>query len=219
MKQLLSILLLFTLFSCEDPPEDKKPAQEPTEQESLSESYGKRAIALWATWYNMPSFKTIEDGIPLRDKKGNILGLKISHSDFCSLAMEGSGYVDGHTLNYAGGSSKNFVKGCRYKPSGRAKFYITDHPYAVGNRDNPLKPFVSVACDQSKYKFGQRFFIPEAKGTNLPNGSIHNGWFICEDVGGLIKGNHIDVFIGPYKVNPFPFIRSRKMSTFKAYLG
>ena len=79
-------------------------------------------------------------------------------------------------------------------------------------------PFESIAADQSRFKFGQKIYIPSAVGTELPNGKIHNGIFIVSDVGGLIKGNHIDVFIGSAKVNPFKFVKSSSSQTFDAYL-
>ena len=176
----------------------------------------KGPIKLWATYYNMPTFKSNPDGIAVRDMKGNPLGPKLLVKEWCSLAMEGTGFINGLTYNYAGTTNSNKVT-CNHSPSGRVKFYITKYKYGVGNRNNPLRPFISVACDQKKFSYGTRFFIPLAKGVILPNGSKHSGYFVCEDVGGLITGNHIDVFIGASTVNPFKFIKSATSKTFEAY--
>lgn len=174
------------------------------------------AIKLWATWYNMPKYKSDKTGIEVRDINGKPLGPKLSKKKWCNLAMEGTGFIDGHTFNYAGTSTKHVVK-CDHTPSGRVKFYVTKYKYGVGSRNNPLRPFVSVACDQKIYPFGTRFFIPSARGVLLPDGTVHGGYFVCEDVGGLIKGNHIDVFIGEYSKNPFEFISSNELKTFEAF--
>lgn len=176
-----------------------------------------KEVTLWATWYNAPTFTQDSNGIHVRDIKGHSLGVKLSQKDWCNLAMEGTGFIDGKTYNYAGTTNAYKVK-CSHSPSGRVKFYITNFPYGVGNRNNPLVPFYSVACDQSKYKFGTEFYIPEAVGALLPDGTIHDGYFKCSDVGGLIENNHIDIFIGKATKNPFSFVKSNENESFKAYI-
>lgn len=54
----------------------------------------------------------------------------------------------------------------------------------------------------------------------LPDGQkmVHDGYFFAGDVGGDIKGYHIDVFTGLSRRNPFPFITSQADGTFFAYL-
>jgi hypothetical protein len=54
----------------------------------------------------------------------------------------------------------------------------------------------------------------------LPSGEsvLHDGYFFAADVGGAIKDNHIDVFIGVAKKNPFPFVKSRASETFDAFI-
>lgn len=218
MKTLLSILLLLILSSCSKQSETQEPTSKPPQEKPKQTDLKPKAIALWATYYNMPSFKSVANGIDLRDAKGNKLGLKLTLKDFCQLAMEGSGYVDGKTIHYADKTWSNYVNGCSYAPSGKVKFSISKLNYATGNKDNELIPFVSVACDQFRFKFNQWFFIPDGKGVKLPSGKIHDGWFQCADVGGLIKGNHIDVFIGSHNTNPFNFIKSKETATFDAYI-
>jgi len=225
MKKLLLLILISALFfSCSS----KKPEKIPrvTVQEIVIQEIEPREIPapvlieeveLWATYYFMPSFTQDKNGVELRDINNKPLGVKLSISDYCSISMEGTGFIDGKTYNYSGTTRKHKVK-CKHRASGYVKFYVTKHPYGVGNKNNPLIPFVSIACDQSRFKFGQKFFIPSAVGTLLPSGKKHDGNFICGDVGGLIKGNHIDVFIGGATKNPFKFVTSSKNKTFKAFL-
>ena len=74
-------------------------------------------------------------------------------------------------------------------------------------------------------RFGQEIYIPAARGAKLPDGSTHDGVFTCGDTGGLIVGNHIDVFLGgaagasdAAAIDPFNFIRSASTATFEAYV-
>lgn len=211
MKILLIILFIFGCTTNNTRP-IIKPKEKPEKPQDLT-----RRVNLWATWYFVPSLTSIPNGIHVRNMKNKTLGPKLSRKDWCQLAMEGTGFIDGKTYNYAGTTWRYKVK-CQHGPSGRVKFYETKEKYGIGNRNNPLRPFVSIACDQKKFKYGQKFFIPKAKGVLLPNNKIHNGIFVCEDVGGLIKGNHIDVFIGAEKKNFFDFVKSNKSKTFEAYL-
>jgi 3D (Asp-Asp-Asp) domain-containing protein len=63
-------------------------------------------------------------------------------------------------------------------------------------------------------------FIPEAKGIKYIDiqgvNQTHNGYFFAGDTGSKILGNHIDVFIGTSKSNPFKFVKSNKNKTFIA---
>lgn len=81
-------------------------------------------------------------------------------------------------------------------------------------RDIPLQPFKTLAADigattksEPAYK-GKgglvppktKVFIKEFEGMKLPDGSIHDGWFIVNDTGGGIFGVHFDVFSGSRKL-------------------
>ena len=96
---------------------------------------------------------------------------------------------------------------------------------------------ISLACDLGTVsnskpwldggypEFGQIIYIPEADGVLLPDGNTHDGRFRCDDVGGAITGNHIDVFIGrasgssdALMRNPFKFVASNPEKTFTAYV-
>jgi 3D (Asp-Asp-Asp) domain-containing protein len=122
--------------------------------------------------------------------------------------MEGSCKVINGTEVIIGYHSRGRKKvaNCKYRPSGYATFFVDKNKFGTGNKGNPLFPHFSVACDQTKFRFGQWFFIPLFVGVELPNGRKHEGYFRCDDIGGLIKGNHFDFFIGKvenWKKHPF----------------
>ena len=84
----------------------------------------------------------------------------------------------------------------------------------------------TIAVDPKVIPYGSTLYIPDARGTEvtLPDGTkvTHDGYFFAADAGGLIKGIHIDVFVGttnPYTKNPFPkWLRSSANGSFKAYI-
>ena len=222
----LLILMSVLMFSCSSEQAPTSPEPTPTvisdtpvvvDSEQDDRVLPTKEVTLWATNYNAPSFTHDPNGYAVRDMRDKSLGVKLSKKDFCSAAMEGTALIDGKTYNYAGTTQLREVR-CQHGPSSYVKFRVTKHPYGVGNRNNPLVPFYSIACDQNRFKYGLEFYIPDAVGTLLPDGSKHDGYFRCDDVGGLIKGNHIDVFIGGASKNPFSFVKSSPRRTFKAYI-
>ena len=86
-----------------------------------------------------------------------------------------------------------------------------------------LIPYRSIAVDKTVIPYGTVIYIPAARGQQirLPSGQTvrHDGYFYAADTGGAIKRNHIDVFGGTFKDNPFPnFIKSDSERTFEGYL-
>ena len=77
--------------------------------------------------------------------------------------------------------------------------------------------------DSKTIPYGTIIFIPKAKGKTitLPNGETarHDGYFFAGDTGSAIKDNHIDIFSGISKDNPFKeIILSDPTKTFDAYI-
>ncbi len=54
----------------------------------------------------------------------------------------------------------------------------------------PLRYYHSIAVDPRLIPLGSRVYIPAYRGVN-------GGWFVAQDVGGAIKGTHIDVYRPP----------------------
>jgi 3D (Asp-Asp-Asp) domain-containing protein len=87
---------------------------------------------------------------------------------------------------------------------------LPEGAFGVGNRKNPLVPWVHVAADQSLYPFGSRVFVPSAVGYTTPEGKVLDGYFWVGDTGGAIKGKlRFDLFVGPDGVYRDMMERSR----------
>lgn len=59
-----------------------------------------------------------------------------------------------------------------------------------------LRALRSIAVDPSVVPLGARLYLPEADGTSLGGDTYHDGLFYAHDVGGLIKGKRIDIYLG-----------------------
>jgi N-acetylmuramoyl-L-alanine amidase len=193
-----------------------------------------RAYSLWATYYYLHQAPTIARGNPLLDPAGTHLGAELSDRDWCAAALQGSvAVMNGDqslgTYNYAGRGATQQVDCSVYYPrlgtvrdTSRVRFKRSNTPFGEGVSGFMLVPYRTIAVDRSVIPIGSVVYIPEARGqvVTLPSGAtaVHDGYFYAADVGGAIRGNHIDVFIGPSRQNPFPFVRSTANSSFRAYL-
>jgi 3D (Asp-Asp-Asp) domain-containing protein len=69
------------------------------------------------------------------------------------------------------------------------------HGYPIW-RGIDADPFRTIATDTAYIPSGSWCYIAELYGVVLPDGSTHDGWVQANDVGGAIKGAHIDLFVG-----------------------
>lgn len=110
-----------------------------------------------------------------------------------ALLMEGSGILRDRgqgeiALNYGGRIGNK----TRYYRLNRCK-------WGEGPRHLCLLPYHTIAADNRIHKVNEIIYLPEAKGIRLPDGSIHEGFFIVRDTGGAFKGigaQRIDLFVG-----------------------
>ena len=194
-------------------------------------------VDLWATVYSIPVVKPASGGVPMRDMKNRVIGPELARRDWCRAAVEGTVKVSGHIYRFAG-TRKPRQATCRHRASSRARWKKARHPHALGASGNALTPFRSIACDVGRVRrstpwvgggypaMGQRIYVPDADGVTLPDGAVHDGVFVCEDIGGKVTGNHIDVFLGEVpsgaggavRYNPFGFVGHRPGRTFTAWL-
>lgn len=194
-------------------------------------------VRVWATVYRLVEGRAQDGGIPIRNMGGRSIGPDVARSDWCAGALAGSLRVDGRVYNYAGVSGRPQAS-CSHGPSERVRWSRSPFANGTGAQDNPLHPFRTIACDlgwvggsrawvDGGYPaFGQQIYIPAAVGVVLPDGSVHDGVFICEDTGGAVTGNHIDVFLGPMpgpmsrviERNPFDFVSHGDHQEVQAYL-
>jgi 3D (Asp-Asp-Asp) domain-containing protein len=71
---------------------------------------------------------------------------------------------------------------------------VVDAP--VGCNGLTLYALRSVAVDPSVVPMGAKLYIPEADGASLGGDACHDGLFYVHDVGGLIRGKRIDIYLG-----------------------
>ncbi len=182
-------------------------------------------IMVWATLYSLVEARSSDSGVPVRSMSGSVIGPSVVASDWCAGALAGTMRVGGQVYNYAGTAGAAQAN-CSHNPSERVRFTTSPHTYGTGAASNPLRPFRSIACDIGNVggstpwvaggypRFGQQIYIPAADGVQLPDGTTHDGVFTCDDTGGAVTGNHIDIFLGPVPAginailaaNPFDFV-------------
>ncbi|MEY2987908.1 MAG: hypothetical protein RJB13_1429 [Pseudomonadota bacterium] len=163
---------------------------------------------LFPTFYNIAdeSFHPGPKTSPLYETRTGQLIAKVSESFHDDLDMEGTGVLnDGRVLNV--GTRKNGAWDYVVLPNGA---------FGIGILNHNLHPYRSVAvdfkylCQQAKLDFCQQsdlevrrrligalIYIPRLKGISLPNGQQHDGYVCAQDIGGAIKGDRIDLFVGP----------------------
>lgn len=70
-------------------------------------------------------------------------------------------------------------------------------PYGLGLKDICLDPYYTVAADLNFHKLGDVIFVPSVRGITLPNGDIHDGYFVVRDSGSNLKEDvRFDFFTG-----------------------
>lgn len=208
-----------------------KTTQIPSPSVNESGVPGGKRVFLWATFYYSKVLSDTKNpnDVALLDMNGKKLGPTLSQRDWCLAGIEGTAIIDGIVYNYAGNTGKSQTA-CSLKATETVRWMKSPYMYGVGSRNNELRPFYSLATDPKVIPFGTIVFIPEAVGVKYfleGEERTHDGYFRADDVGGAIKGNHIDVFIGNVsgglpgatKANPFAFIKSDSSKTFYAVLG
>jgi len=120
----------------------------------------------------------------LKDIAGQTLAW-VTRGFYNAIRIEGSGkLLDGRMLNYAGFVGKT------------VRYHETIHPWGRGAGNCELVPFRSIAVDRRVIALGSTVEIEETKGMLLPDGTVHDGRWNAIDVGGAIKRDRVDLFIG-----------------------
>ncbi len=107
----------------------------------------------------------------LRDARGRVI--TETHVRFRKdLVMEGTGWLrDGRTVRF-----DRTVRG-------EHRFRIIKSRYGITARGCAADPYRTVAVDPDFVKLGSTIYIPELKGTILPDGTKHDGIFVANDRG------------------------------------
>lgn len=159
---------------------------------------------VWNTYYylaNEADHATPAD-TPLLTADCDILGdvPEAFHDDLC---IEGSGILtDGRVVNYASSCTQECFAAVTCGRHRRYKicYRVLDperYPWGMGVEGRALEPDVSIAVDRSLIPIGSILYLPELDGVIPPGRSEpHDGCVRADDIGGAIKGNHIDFFAG-----------------------
>jgi len=74
-----------------------------------------------------------------------------------------------------------------------------DHPWGMTASGRSATPFRSIAVDPKVFPLGHWYYVPELDGVSLPapqEGKMHDGCVHADDVGGAVKGEMVDLFVG-----------------------
>ena len=182
-------------------------------------------LKLWATWYWTPSYHSEKSGgVSLRDSSEKPLGVSLKEEDFCHAAVQGSVSIDGQIYNYDTQGKVALADCSKYRTdmphAPYVRFKKSNSKYGEGENDFALVPYRSIAIDPKFMRIGTLLYIPEARGNPIrtPEGKFlfHDGYFFAADTGFGVYGNHIDVFNGVSKINPFEWVASTKTRTIQA---
>ncbi len=109
--------------------------------------------------------------------------------------------------------------------NGDRRYHLLDRCiYGEGVRKNLcLLPYHTLATDNKVHKIGDIVYIPKAVGIALPDGTLHEGYFIVRDTGSAFNGvgaQRVDMFTGldPDYANAFQaagFHHKKEMQAFK----
>lgn len=125
----------------------------------------------------------------IRNLKGETLAM-VSKEFRKAVDIEGTGrLIDGRIINFAG-----VITGTDGKRE--IRYLVTNAPFGLGVRRCQLVPFKTVAVDPRKIQLGSLVRIAETEGMKLPDGTIHDGYWFALDIGGAIKQDRIDLFVG-----------------------
>lgn len=76
-----------------------------------------------------------------------------------------------------------------------------EFPWGITASGRPATPFRSIAVDPKTFAMGRWYYVPELDGLELPApaaGKKHDGCVRADDVGGAVKGDMVDFFVGEH---------------------
>lgn len=141
----------------------------------------------------------------LRKSKDNVVKIPVCRQAHKGCTLQGSCYIQVEEQK----TLINYHK----KVNGVVQFMVVDRSickHGLGDSSDSkqtfkamcLDPFYSVAADTSIYPLGTVVYIPAVRGTAIPDGSVHDGYFIVRDSGGNIDGRgRFDFFTGDVDLN------------------
>lgn len=102
---------------------------------------------------------------------------RLCHSDYKTCVKQGVCLLQ----ESAGLRMINFPTRRGSTPSSISDKMKRECPYGLGVKDVCLDPYYTIAADLKFYKLGDVVFIPSVRGLKLPNGDVHEGYFVVRD--------------------------------------
>lgn len=193
----LTAIYFLLAFGCAKSEGPNAPAKGRYVPLSLEES--KKLIT--PTVYYIPVYDqsslSCADKKPMRDNKGKTIAT-VCKNVFDSCLMQG-------TCQIRQGSEATLVNVASVIQNERRFAILKNSVCAFGTGSTKgqsskvtcLDPYYSVAADLSIYSVGDVIYVPSVVGMAMPDGSIHDGYFIVRDSGSAIRGfGRFDFFTG-----------------------
>lgn len=125
--------------------------------------------------------------VAIQNSKGQTL-IKVCRHIYESCALQGACSIEGRLFNVTTGNVRLTYF---------AEITNMGCPYGKGVNMACLDPFHTIAADLRAHKPGDVIYVPKVRGTLLPDGKTHDGYFVVRDRGGAIKGRgRFDFFAG-----------------------
>ena len=147
----------------------------------------------WTAYYITP-VEAADEGEGEEISFTNTTGKKIQYS------ITGDSYERAEVEAVAVGIDKEGKKRYAYRADEGKWIELPVGSMGMGNRVNPLVPLIHVAADQSEFPYGSMVHVPDAEGYEFTPGNKMTGYFWVGDVGSLIVGDHMDLFVGHEEV-------------------
>ena len=109
----------------------------------------------------------------------------------------------------------------RWRTQGRVRFGVSRGVNGDGVRGYKLVPYRTIATDPAVVPTGSAVYLPSARGVEVRIDDqvvVHDGWFFAADVGGAIRGAHIDTFTGTTLRPRLPHVTNRADQVVSAYV-
>lgn len=155
------------------------------------ETFIMKLTYYWTVSPEDPDVDMMTPTVNVLDCGGNVIA-EAPQSLVDKISLEGSGFLpepDGRLINLGDSPSTHFC------------FMVvdtTEAPWGLDSQGNALVPFYSVAVDPAVIPLGSRVYIAAFDGLDLPNGEVHDGYFLATDTSHSFDGLHIDVFAAKY---------------------
>lgn len=192
-------------------------------------------VSVWSTNYVLHRAREVAEGHPLLGPGDTPFPasdpVHLTAKDWCMAALQGSARIrrlDGSVLTVTYASEGEVAVDCgpplgnsKWRTQGRVRFGPSRGAFGDGVSGYELVPYRTIATDPAVIPTGSAVYLPSARGVEVRVGGrtvVHDGWFFAADVGGAIRGVHIDTFTGTHRRHGLPHVTNRADKRVDAYV-